>query len=141
MEEEKEDSLHGRNLVGADVDERGSLKDGGADHQSMVSRPSYELATQADQGTLYHFNPCAFSQVVARFHHRTDRGYSPESGEFFIGNGFGSQRADNSNHTRRLQNSKASLQRKVGKTIPTKQRERRPHFAVGPLPALSSQWK
>jgi len=54
-------SPHGRNLVGPDVDKRSLLQEGGADHQSMVIHPSYELATEAYKRTSYHFNPFAFS--------------------------------------------------------------------------------
>ena len=97
-----EGSLHRYNLVDSYVDERSLLKEGGADHQSLVIRPSYELATETDKRTSYHFHPCAFCQVVARFHHEVDRRNLLENGDFFCWNGFGSQRADNANDTRCL---------------------------------------
>lgn len=68
-----EGSLHGCNLVDSYVDERSLLKEGSADHQSVVIRPSYKLAAETDKRTSYHFYPCAFGQVVARFHHGVDR--------------------------------------------------------------------
>jgi hypothetical protein len=102
VEGKKKGSLHGRNLVESYVDERSLLKEGGADHQPMVTRPSYELAAEADKRTSYHLYPCAFSKVVARFHHGVDRRNLLKNGDFFRRNGFGSQNADNANDTRCL---------------------------------------
>jgi hypothetical protein len=116
----KESSLHGRNLVGSYVDERSSLQEGGTDHQPLVTRPSYELTAEADKRTSYHFYPCAFSQVIAGFHHGVDRRNLLEYSDFFGWNGFGSHSANNANDTRRLENGKTPGQREVGKAIPAK---------------------
>jgi hypothetical protein len=74
----------------------------------MVTRSSNELAAEADKRTSYHFYPCTFSQVVARFHHGVDRRNLLERGNFFSWNGFGSHSADNANNARRLENGKTS---------------------------------
>lgn len=103
-----EGSLHRRNVVGSYVDERGTLQEGGSDHESMVTCPSYELPAEADKRTSYHFYPCAFSQVVARFHHGVDGRNLLEHGNFFGWNGFGPHSADNANNARRLENGKTS---------------------------------
>lgn len=101
-------SLDRHNLVGSYVDERSSLQEGGTDHQPLVTGPSDELAAEADERTSYHFYPCAFSQVVARFHHTVDRRHLLQNGDFFCWNGFGFQRTDNANDTRCLENGQTS---------------------------------
>jgi hypothetical protein len=83
-------------------DERGLLKEGGADHQPMVTRPSYKLATEANKRTSYHFYPYAFRKEVARFHHGVDRRHLLENGDFLNWNRFRSHSADNANDTRCL---------------------------------------
>jgi hypothetical protein len=102
VERKEEGSLHRGNLVGSYVEERSSLQEGGADHQSMVTRPSYQLTADADKRASYHFNPCTFSQIVTGFHHGVDRRNLLEKGDFFRWNGFGSHGADNANDTRCL---------------------------------------
>jgi len=106
VEGKKEDSLRGRNVVGFYANEDSSLKEGGADHQPMVTRSSYELAAESDQRTSYHFYPCAFSKVIAWFHQRVDRRNLLENGDLFGWNGFWSQDADNTRDARYLQNGK-----------------------------------
>lgn len=56
----KERSPHRCNLVDSYVDEGSSLKEGGTDHDPMMTPPSYELATKAGKWTSYYFYPCAF---------------------------------------------------------------------------------
>ncbi len=99
--------LYGYDFVGSDVDERGLLNEGGADHQPMMLRPPYELSAEADKGAFYHFDPGAFDKILARFDRAISRGDLLERCDFLVLNGLWFQDANYTRDTRDHTNSKA----------------------------------
>jgi hypothetical protein len=109
--------------------------------QPMMRISSDKLPTKPSEWSLDDFYPCAFDQVVARFNHPINYRQLLECRNFFVRDGLRFRSSNNPSHARDLENITAPDERKPSKTVPAKQGNRRPDFAIRPLSPSPAQRK